>query len=331
MGRRRTSNQHLPQKVYFSRGSYFYVDAAGRWHRLGQAWDREAKERWLELTTGKATEGTVADLLDRFLVHAEAQVRAGRRSHRTLDGNEAEAKVLKLVFGRMPWGAVTSKHVAQYLRRRTDKTGRPAPVRANREVALLSSAYSWAMGEAGIEIQSNPCYGVRRNTERPRRHYVETRDIVRFGKTCCPPWLRAYIVLKRLTAKRQGDMIALGRRDLTERGIDTTASKTGVRDIVRWSWALRLAVRAALALHGEQPKLWLFPARHGGRLTSAGFKSAWQRAMAQWDGPRFWEHDIRAKTASDVDAEHAQQLLGHASGATTRRYRRAPRRVDPAR
>jgi len=335
MGRRRTTNLHLPARVYSSRGSLFYVDpGTGKWHPLGREWDRPAREKWLELTTGKATEGTVADLLDRFMVWAEGEVRAGRRSHRTLDGNILEAKMLKLVFGRMQWGAVTSKHIAQYLRKRTTKDGRKSPVRANREIALLSSAYSWAMGEEDLSVESNPCYGVRRNTEKPRKRYVETAEVVQFGRRCCPPWLRAYLVLKRLIAKRQGDMLVLGRRNLTDRGIDCTTSKTGERSIVRWTWATRKVVGAILALHGAQPKLWLFPARHGGRMTTAGFKSAWQRAMARWavaSGARFWEHDIRAKAASDVDAEHAQQLLGHATGAMTKRYRRAPQRVDPAR
>lgn len=334
MGRRRTRNLHLPQRVYFNRGWHFYVDDAGRWHRLGQKWDREAREKWIELSTGHATQGTVADLLDRFLAWSEGEVRAGRRAARTHEDNIREARVLKLVFGAMPWSAVTSRHVARYLRERTDKSGRPAPVRANREIALLSSAYAWAMGEPSLSVEANPCYGVRRNTERPRRRYVETRELVAFGKTC-PKWLRAYVVLKRLLGARQADMLALSRRNLTDRGIDYTAGKTGERRIVRWSWALRRVVAVALALHGEQPKLWLFPTRYGGRMSSSGFKSAWQRAMRQWvasGGVRFAEHDIRAKTASDLTLEHAQQLLGHASPATTRRiYQRGPRRVDPAR
>jgi len=47
---------------------------------------------------------------------------------------------------------------------------------------------------------------------------------------------------------------------------------------------------------------------------------------------RFAEHDIRAKTASDIEADHATDLLAHADRKTTERvYRRKPQRVSPLR
>ena len=80
----------------------------------------------------------------------------------------------------------------------------------------------------------------------------------------------------------------------------------------------------------------LFPSRYGTQQTARGFKSAWQRAMAEYvaaGGARFWEHDIRAKSGSDAQTDaRAQDLLGHASASTTRRhYRRAPAKVRPLR
>ena len=49
--------------------------------------------------------------------------------------------------------------------------------------------------------------------------------------------------------------------------------------------------------------------------------------------PRFNEHDIRAKCASDAESlERARELLAHADSATTRRvYRRKPEKVRPLR
>ena len=80
----------------------------------------------------------------------------------------------------------------------------------------------------------------------------------------------------------------------------------------------------------------LFPSRFGDMRTSNGLKIAWQRAMSEYvaDGlERFWEHDIRAKSASDArDLPRAQELLDHATPATTQRhYRRAPAKVRPLR
>lgn len=336
MGRRRKTDTGLPARVYAHHGALFYVDRGGHWHRIGSKWDSEAKAEWLRITTGAAPDGTVAQLLDAFIEHCEAMVRAGKRAARTLTDNNAEAAMLKLVFGRMSYRELTSKHVATYLRRRVDRDGNPAPIRANREAAFLSSAFSWAMGDDRFDVQVNPCYGVRRNSEQPRRHYVDTRTVSRFGREFAPKWLRGYIMLKRLTAMREGDMLKLGRGNLESRGLRYVAGKTGEERLVRWSWALRVTVNWILALHGETPRLILFPSRTGGALTTSGFKSAWQRAMREFvaaGGARFWEHDIRAKTASDIEDEReAQKLLGHASAATTKRhYRRGVTKVSPLR
>lgn len=336
---RRKKDHHLPDRVYLSRGWHFYVDPdTGKWLKLGKEWGKETRDKWVELSTGKAPVGTVADLLDRFMAHAEKEVRAGRRSGRTYDDNVTEVITLKTVFGRMSWGAVTSKHVALYLRARKDPKGKPAPIRANREKALLSAAYSWAMGEPDFDIERNPCHGVKRNTETPRTHYLRSSDVMRFAKTC-PPWLRCYILLKRLTALRQGDMLKLGRGNLTDKGIEYMPGKTKTRApkvrIIRWSWALRTVMDAILKLQGDMPALALFRGKRGGGLTVSGFRSQWRRSINAWkaagdDG--FWEHDIRAKSGSDVATdERAQELLGNTAQTTKRHYRRGATNVLPLR
>lgn len=177
MSGRRKKDHHLPARVYVIRGVHVYVDRLGKQHRLGREWDAAAKAKWIELSTGQAPDGTVSALLDAFVRHCEHEVRAGRRAKRTLADNEAESRVLKKVFGRMHASAVTKRHVASYLVRRTDDEGNAAPVRANREIALLSSAYSWALSREEWSVESNPCHGVRRNRESPRTHYVLSLDL----------------------------------------------------------------------------------------------------------------------------------------------------------
>ncbi|MAH74095.1 MAG: hypothetical protein CMK29_08380 [Porticoccaceae bacterium] len=69
--------------------------------------------------------------------------------------------------------------------------------------------------------------------------------------------------------------------------------------------------------------------------TTSNFDSQWQRAKqkALKNGltESFTEHDLRAKTASDLEnLEHAAQLLQHTSSSTTQRiYRRKPDVVLP--
>lgn len=348
MPRRRLTDHHLPPRVYFKDGRYRYLDTEKKWHTLGREWDREARDKFDALSRGTAPPQTVSALLDAFLKHRESQVRVGDASMRTLDDNEQEAKTLRMVFGQMPAAAIKRQHVARYLRERTDKQGKPAPIRANREAALLSSAYSWAMGLREWDINENPCYGVRRNRERPRVRYVETSELAHW-KRYAPKWLRGYILLKRLTGARQGEMLSLLRSSLTDAGIVFQISKTGRVKIVRWSWALRVAVDSLLSIQQAQdaekkadnvvqfPKADqpLFRSRYGTALSNMGFKSAWARAMADYltsGGQRFREHDIRAKTASDMSTSRAQELLDHASPAMTKRtYQRAPTKVRPLR
>lgn len=337
---RRSKDHHLPTRVYLIRGKFRYVDPAGKMHTLGEAWDRDAKEKWLALSEDRAPRGTVADMLDQFLKHAESLVRQGQRSKRTLADNYVESDTLKLVFGRMAAASVTSRHVAQFLAKRRDKDGNPAPVRANREIALLSSAFSWAMRADGWMIERNPCYGVRRNTERPRTEYVESRNLVAFGKRATTPaWLRGYAVLKRLTGLRQGDMLSLAQANITAKGIEVRTGKTGKALRFRWTWALRITVKW---IQEHQPQgagttaLVLFPNRFGKPLGTRGFRTAWNRAMHEHvaaGGAWITESDIRAKTATDSGSlAEAQARLGHETARTTaRHYARGVAKVSPLR
>lgn len=331
----------LPPRVYWKNGAYRYLASepieGKRWHKLGTVWDRSAKEEYDRITSGAAAPRTVGALLNAFLQERRRQLAAGTVARRTVEDNDIEAKTLRVVFGAMPATAVRRSHVATFLRVRTDKDGKPAPVRANREAALLSSAYAWAMGMPEWEIDDNPCYGVRRNRETPRSRYIETRELSGW-KRHAPDWLRAYVLLKRLTGARQADMLSLQTTNVTDRGLEYSAGKTGRRTVVRSSWALRTVLSAVMALRRPDPKvahLALFLTRDGTPMTARGFKTAWARAMAAYvksGGERFREHDLRAKTASDLPTDRARDLLGHATEATTRRvYQRAPSKVRPLR
>lgn len=86
----------------------------------------------------------------------------------------------------------------------------------------------------------------------------------------------------------------------------------------RWSWGLRTVLDAIVAAQGDVKKVALLPARHGGRMTSQGFRAAWARAMREFvgaGGVRFRENDIRAKTASDASS-HAAPICSARSRRT---------------
>ena len=332
-GRRHHNPLGLPGRVYWHHGAFCYVDRAGHWHRLGKQWDKAARIEWARLSGGEAERGTVAELLDAFLVHVRALVAAGKRAPRTVADNEVEAENLKRSFGHMQQGKLRRKHVAGYLEAALEaKRG----VRANREVGFLSSAYSWGGRKVGLE--ENPCYGVRRNTETPRERSPEGWELRKFGKDYCPPWLRCYVLLKHLTGCRQGDLLALMRdAGTSQRLVTKEGKKRGRVRKFRWTWALRTVWNALLAIKrvkdDKVAPAYVFITSDGSPITRFGFKSAWQRAMNKWvaDGhERFTEHDIRSRTANDAGTvEDAQAILG--DGAAIRVYRRGAQNVKPLR
>lgn len=342
MGRHRTRNRHLPARVYESRGWLFYVDPGGTWHRLGKQWDRAAKDEWIRLTTGRAPEGTVSGLLDVFLTHTEALVRQGKRAMRTLDGNLTEAQSLKLVFGRMPYAAVTSKHIKSYLNRRTDKDGKPAPVRANREIALLSSAYAWAMGEPCFDVTVNPCYGVRRNPERSRERCPELWELEAVKEKASEAW-RAIIDAAYITGQRGQSLRLLRKDQLREDGIDFGVTKRGKHVFVEWDADLRACIARLTAIGDEIAKrthltsTHVIVNRHGQPYSAAGWKSNFYKFVRAALGDKenalqeaFHFHDIRARSATD-DELSAQHRLGHRTRSQTDDYLRSKRvvRVKP--
>ena len=71
--------------------------------------------------------------------------------------------------------------------------------------------------------------------------------------------------------------------------------------------------------------------------TGDRFASIWQQKMksAVAQGvlkDRFTDHDLRAKSGSETDIEHAERLLAHNDRKTThRQYRRKSEKVKPLR
>jgi integrase len=225
-------------------------------------------------------------------------------------------------------------------------------IRANREVSFLSSAYSLTAMRKRL-ARVNPCYGVRRNSETARTHYVEGADLRRYNRDFASRRMRCYVLLKYLIGLRQSDMLKLTQHHLTSRGIEAVIGKTltrsGKKIRFRWTWALRIVVKAILGLprwteaqrkkkrkHPLPTSIYLFNTDENTPLTNQGFKSQWARSQAKFAAAghtRFWEHDIRAKTGSDSKSDQAaQELLGHDQASTTKRhYRRGISKVSPLR
>lgn len=308
MGRKRKARLDLPERVYFHHGAYYFVHADGRWEKLDRDYAK-AMARWAELIQAPQRSETVSDLLDRYCREV-----IPTKAPRTQKDNLGEIRYLRPFFGAMAIDAVSPIHVAQYRDARTAKT------RGNREVALLSHAYSKAC-EWGL-VQSNPCREVKRNRERPRDRYVTDEELEKF-KEICPPWLKTYLSIKALTGLRQQDLLALKWSDISDTVLTVRPRKT------QDSTSKRIAIVLTPELSGliaSLPKLGstCFCTRQHKAYSSAGFGSIWRRLMTKHvsnGNERFHEHDIRGKVATDMgDPYAAQRLLGHSRVSMTEDY-----------
>ncbi|MDW7547490.1 tyrosine-type recombinase/integrase [Pseudoalteromonas peptidolytica] len=343
MGRKRSAeNANLPKGMIFNKkGNTYYLRASGQKDiRLGKTLS-EAFRNYYAYASINFECQTMHDLIDRYL--KEISPTKAESTHKS---NISASKHLIKRFGHMNPRVLRARHAYQYLDLR-NREG--APVRGNREFALLSTIMSHAV-RWGV-IDDTPFHRIIRNPEQPRDRLVTDEELAIFLKFC-PEWLRLYIALKLSTGLRQTDMLKLSSKDWDEvEGLKIQVNKTRsrllfssidyVRDIV---YQLKQINGYRITRKNKTPILhWYFFAssassRKDAPLTDGGLRCAWNKAMraalasGELDkSQRFQERDLRAKTASDCESiTQAFELLGHANIATTKRvYRRGYSKVNP--
>jgi integrase len=310
------------------KGRAWYYDAGGkprRWVPLGS--NEATAIREYDKLANRRSSGTVGRMLQDFILHLRLGG-AGPMGHSvspaTLSQYDGWQTHLQRVFGAMRPDEVTQADVLLYLVKcpRTSARG---------EIGLLSGAYRFAMLEQRITF--NPCIGVRPGTPRARRDryltHAEYDAIYRAGT----PRLRLWLDLAYVLALRVDDVCSL-RWDQFEDGDAVRTQKTGARQRFVLADDLRAILNEARALHGKVVGMYVIPGYQGNRIDrqTAG---RWFRAAAKAGGIEDARpQDIRAKAATDRDAEQegaATRLLGHQNPQTTRTYLRGKkvRLVEP--
>lgn len=190
------NNQDLPQRLIRRTrrlrsgkiwiGYYYNGRDEGRRVEIPLGSDRvEALRKWAEFEAAPvpADASTMHTVFDRY----EREV-IPEKAPKTQAGNLLELSRLRAVFDSAPIDAITPQHIAQYRDSRMTKArklkdgtvipARRATVAANRELALLSTIFNKAR-EWGYTAKTNPCAGVAKNKETPRRYYALKRKIWR--------------------------------------------------------------------------------------------------------------------------------------------------------
>jgi integrase len=319
----RQTNKHLPRRVYWKHGAFYLVTAENKWIRLGKS---EA-EMYASLSRLQNQDTSLEPSMSALFARYLAEV-VPTKAPRTQNDNQKELNNLEKSFGKLDPKKIKPIHVYQYL----DARGKTARTRANREIALLSHVFSYAI-RWGI-CEHNPCREVRKLSEKPRDRYVEDWEYAAVY-AIAPTIIKAAMEVAVITGMRQGDILALKRTDCTSEGLSVVQSKTRKKQIFQWTPGLRSALDQAIAIDRSISSIWIFATTTGRRYSSSGFQTAWHRLMdkAIADGlltNRFTFHDLRAKAGSEH--EDATRLLGHQNPATTRRvYIRKPDKVKPNR
>ena len=373
MNRPRTANKDLPPRMVRRTrklksgkvwvGFYYYAgkDESGKAKEISLGTDlAEAKRKWAELEH-KPIAADLNKLEAAFAKYLKDII--PKKAPKTQDLNRAEIETLRAYFKGAGFKDVKTKHLAAYRdgrktkkRLRKDGTvrdpgGKPAPVAANRELALFSDVWNLAR-EWGYTDLPNPCRGLRRNAETPRDFYADD-EVWQAVYAEGPQEFQDAMDVAYLSGQRPEDVVGLSERHIVNDGLMVKQGKTGKLLRIELTDA---ETGARSELGRVVDRLRSRPVRHrlkllytvvGKPLTRSMLRTRFEDARtaaalkAEKEGDvdlaarirRMWFTDNRPKAASEIaDIKDASKLLGHSEEAITRRvYRRVGERAKPTR
>lgn len=300
-----------------------------RYHPVGKppvnlGTDRQAAiQKVLDMLGTSDDRGTISRLWEQYQETADWKALSERTRADYADYSQA----LLPVFGSMRAADITAPMISRYLRIERSE----APVRANREVALLGNLIGVAIDRG--EAEHNPCRGgqVKRNKERPRTRAPERAEIdalVAHAYTKGPQWRIIVMAAEfaALAGSRQAEFLSLhwpafGTDVVRLRRAKQRAGTVKV-ELVTVSPAL-LSLRERLQEVAHEKTLGtVFPNRQGNPYTASGFAAMWGKLMREAIAKkvienRFTFHDLRAHYATTHKTAHGTLPDLHANPATT--------------
>ena len=220
------------------------------------------------------------------------------------------APVGNIKFGDAKLQQVKKQTVRSYL------DAYPSPIAANRQIAVLKSAWNWTLER--FEVPDNPCIGVKLNREAPRERYV-TDDEYDWVRRNAPAPIYQMCELAYLLRGRLSEVLAIRVEHISDTHIEFYRLKGSEGELC----ALSERLRAALSDVRADPYVC-----H--QYGESAFRSAWRRLQA---GMRkagiepFPFHDLKAKGVSDHETNHS----GHRSPSMRKTYVRKLQEVPATR
>ena len=304
--------------------TYRYHPVGGKPINLGHD-RRSAMQAVMDMNRENSDRGTFNELWRLYSAEGSAAWMGLSEASRA-DYAQSSKQLLKR-FGGMSPRAVRPQHVARYLR--IERAS--APVRANREFAVLSNLFNFAV-ERG-ELETNPCKQVRRNKERPRKNPPSPVVLAKFLE-----WAWAQKGQSPVLAG-MAEFASLGGN----RGVEfrlLTWPQVGASEIriMRAKQRDGNEVVEVFPMHGAASSLmermrslakndrfgWVFPNSKGNCYTAQSFKLAWARlkTAARKAGvleKNFTFHDLRSYYVTQYKAKFGNLPEIHADPGTTAR------------
>jgi integrase len=287
-------------------GQYYY--------RLGKT-ESEAFAAWARIQSNSMVPRTIREAIGMY----RASDRFAKLADSTRKDYNRALEKIDLVFGELAPKDVLPSDVYRFLDAFPDVT-------ANRYRAVFSNLMMLCVRKGAVT--RNIIRDVEQLAEEPRERYVTDAELDHFSEKYCDAELQARIAILRATGARPGQIRILTRFAWDGEGLTVDSAKRGRK--VRYTGPILKATieRMLSERKGKRAKSeYLFPNRSGRMYTPDGWRTGWQRAMAEYEAAgheRFQERDIRAKVASDSESLiEANERLGHQSTSTTKRvYRR---------
>lgn len=310
----------LPTRVYFKHGQFYFVDTGNRWHPLGKT--MAAMYRGLaDLSIEAPTDNTMNAVISKYIKEI---VPLKARSNQ-----QTKIRYLKewaLYLGNMTPEKVRPKHIAKF----HDEKGKKAPISANRSLEVIRHVFSLARRWGYVDV--NPAKSLGRHEESPRDRNV-TLDEYLEVYTMASPAYQIAMEIARITGMRQGDILKLKWSEVTQDGVFNHANKNNRKLLYKMNPSLQFTLNEAKGILSGAISHYVIPSKKGGRFTSSGFQSGWQRLMrrvVEKGIEHFTFHDIRALASGmKVDDKSAAELLGNTLAATIKHYRRGFKTIEP--
>ncbi|WP_239690237.1 tyrosine-type recombinase/integrase [Pseudomonas syringae] len=319
---------------------YYYYDAGGHPRKevpLGSDYGL-AIMKYAEFERDRASSALVAKTITfRYVAEKYVVDVVPTKAPATQKDNKRELANLLDFFDDPPGplDLITPQNVRQYLNWR-----KSAPVRANREKALLSHIWNYAR-EMGYTSLANPCAGVKGNRESGRSVYVED-DLFAQVYSKAEIGLKDAMDLAYLTGQRVTDTRLMDERDIRNGELWITQGKTQVKRRIQIIGELETLLARIMARKATYKvrTTQLIVSADGSAMTHAMLRNRFDdaRSAAGIEKSAFQLRDLRAKAGTDKaessgDILKARDQLGHTTVGMTEKYvrERKGKQVTPTR